>query len=79
MVSRSWVPIDTSVRCLARFWWSLSCNAMKDSYRASSKVMFLSTAPETYGLILAVCYVCSVGVLLPNNAVFLTSSLTMIV
>lgn len=47
--------MDTNVLCRARFWWSLSCNAMNESYRAWSKVTFLRIAPETYGLILAVC------------------------
>lgn len=31
MLSRSCVPMATSVRCLARFWCSLSCSEMNDS------------------------------------------------
>lgn len=54
MVSRSCVPMETRVRCLAKFWWSLSWSAMKDSYLACVNLMFRSTAPETYGRILVV-------------------------
>lgn len=47
IVSRSCVPIATSVRCRAKFWCSLSCKAMKDSYRACVNLILRRIAPET--------------------------------
>lgn len=54
-VSRSCVPMATNVRWRARFWCSLSCSAMKDSYRSWVNLIFRKTAPETYGRIPDVC------------------------
>lgn len=53
-LSRSCVPIDTRVLWRARLACSLSCNAMKESYRSWVKVMFRSITPEHNGRICAV-------------------------